>query len=125
MATNKDYIIGQRIRTQRRRLGMTQTELSKKMGITPGYLSSIERGVRRVSGRMIHQFHEQLNLSYDYLLEGVNPTEALIPNALIRETPNFYNERIHFILSSCTTEELNTCYYMIHSYLQSTRKQRK
>lgn len=122
---NKDYVIGQRIRTQRRRLGMTQTELSKKMGITPGYLSSIERGVRRVSGRMIHQFHEQLNISYDYLLEGVSSPESLLPNTFLRETSNFYNERIHLILSSCSAEELNTCYYMIHSYLQSTRKCKK
>lgn len=41
---NVKQMIGARIGEMRRKKGMTQEELSGKMGIGPKYLSSIERG---------------------------------------------------------------------------------
>ncbi|MFQ5423243.1 MAG: helix-turn-helix domain-containing protein [Phycisphaerae bacterium] len=38
---------GERIRSLRRRLGLTQTQLAARAGVNQGYLSSIERGERR------------------------------------------------------------------------------
>ncbi|MBN1664620.1 MAG: helix-turn-helix transcriptional regulator [Deltaproteobacteria bacterium] len=43
-ALNVKQMIGARIGEMRRKKGMTQEELSGKMGIGPKYLSSIERG---------------------------------------------------------------------------------
>lgn len=125
MPLNNTISIGQRIRIQRKRLGLTQTELSQQMGISTGYLSSIERGARNVSGKMMHQFHKKLGLSYDYLLEGLSPSEVLA-TSMIREDSNLYpkKERLQLILSTCTPDEFEMCYHMIHSYLQSARKRK-
>lgn len=124
MASSTSFAVGQRIRAQRRRLGMTQTELSQKMGISPGYLSSIERGVRNVSGNMLHLFHINLNLSYDYLLDGLSPSEVLAANNMICESSNNYpkKERLNLILSTCSPAELDICYHMIHCYIQASRR---
>ncbi|MGN0299459.1 MAG: helix-turn-helix domain-containing protein [Lachnospiraceae bacterium] len=126
MPPNNTLSVGQRIRAQRRRLGMTQTDLSKKMGISPGYLSSIERGVRNVSGNMLQQFHIHLQLSYDYLLDGLSPSEVLAANNMICESSPEYpkKDRLNLILSTCSPEELDICYHMIHCYIQSARNRR-
>lgn len=70
--------IGRRIRLKRRKLGMTQIELSKRLGVSSGYLSLLERGNRRLSGKMIRLLHKELEISYDYLLEGKEETNAEI-----------------------------------------------
>ena len=39
------YNIGSNIRTARKRADLTQEELSEKVGVTPQYLSDLERGL--------------------------------------------------------------------------------
>ncbi len=46
--TREYGIFTQRLRAARERAGLTQIQLSKKLGITQSYLSKIERGERRL-----------------------------------------------------------------------------
>jgi hypothetical protein len=44
-----DLQIGHKIKTKRRKLGISQTKLSEKISISPSYLNLIESGKRKVN----------------------------------------------------------------------------
>ena len=54
--------IGFKIKTARRKLGLNQLELSKKLNISPSYLNLIEAGKRKVSVDLLIKASEELNL---------------------------------------------------------------
>ena len=54
--------IGFKIKTARRKLGLNQLELSKKLNISPSYLNLIESGKRKVSVDLLIKASEELNL---------------------------------------------------------------
>lgn len=61
--------MGEKIRNRRTELGMTQTELAEKVGISRVRLSDIERGVREViKVSTLVAFSTVLNISIDELL---------------------------------------------------------
>ena len=50
-----DLAVGQRIRSQRLMLGLSQTELGKELGISFQQIQKYEKGTNRVSaGRLLH-----------------------------------------------------------------------
>lgn len=42
--------LGNFVRTRRRELRISQTELARRVGVDDGYISSIERGIRTPDG---------------------------------------------------------------------------
>ena len=45
-----DYkLIGNRIKTERRKLGLTQEALAEKLDVSIGYISQVERGMTKIS----------------------------------------------------------------------------
>ena len=44
-----DLQIGHKIKTKRRKIGISQADLSKKLSISPSYLNLIESGKRKVN----------------------------------------------------------------------------
>ena len=47
------HVLGRRLRTLRERQGRTLTEVAERAGISPQYLSEIERGLKEPSSEMI------------------------------------------------------------------------
>jgi transcriptional regulator with XRE-family HTH domain len=47
------HVLGKRLRTLRERQGRTLTEVAERAGISPQYLSEIERGLKEPSSEMI------------------------------------------------------------------------
>lgn len=78
--------IGQRIKRLRTAKGLTVQELAKRAGISPGYLSEVERGLSAVSVDKLTQIAEGLGIGVDVLLGEEAPTEndgiVQIPAAL-------------------------------------------
>jgi len=76
-----DYInLGVKIRQERNRLSMTQSELSEKCNVTPSFIGLIERGERKLSLETLVSISNALSVSVDYLLRDsldVN-TDAII-----------------------------------------------
>lgn len=65
-----DYeALGKRIRSQRKLLGMTQEELSEKVGVSCSFIGHIERGSRKLSLETLVNISEALNISCDALLQ--------------------------------------------------------
>lgn len=57
-----DVTTGQKIRRIRQETGMTQWQLSRAVGITPGAMLMIERGERDCSSEMIASIAEALGV---------------------------------------------------------------
>ncbi len=70
-----------RLATVRKARGVTQVDLSARLGITQSMLSKYERGDLRLHGNMLAQLAEILSVSTDELL-GVHVTPLATPPAL-------------------------------------------
>ena len=65
-----DYLrLGQRVRRQRKRLGMTQKEVAEKVGISLPFYGHIERGSRKASLETVINIANALGVSADTLLQ--------------------------------------------------------
>ncbi len=70
-ATPVDAHIGQKIRTRRNLLGLSQTELADAAGITFQQIQKYEKGANRVGASRLQQFSEALGVPPSYFFEGV------------------------------------------------------
>ena len=69
---NNETTLGQRIRAQRMRLGMTQEELAEEMCTTKSMISYYENDHGDMKLSMISEFASVLNTTVEYLFCGVN-----------------------------------------------------
>lgn len=68
--------IGERINARRKELGMTQEELSKKLGYkNKSTISQIENGVNDIMQSKVASFAEALNTTVAYLVGLEEPTQ--------------------------------------------------
>ena len=70
-ATAVDVHIGQKIRTRRNLLGLSQTELADAAGITFQQVQKYEKGTNRVGASRLQQFSETLGVPPSYFFEGI------------------------------------------------------
>lgn len=59
--------VGYRIREQRKRLGLTQTALAQRLGISASYLNLIEANKRSAGGKLLNRLAGALGLDIDVL----------------------------------------------------------
>ena len=64
------YYIGANIRTARMRADLTQEKMSEMIGVTPQYLSDLERGLVGTSVSTLIRICTELNVSADFILFG-------------------------------------------------------
>ena len=57
-----DIQIGHKIKTKRRKMGITQADLSNKVSISPSYLNLIESGKRKVNVDLLLKLASELNI---------------------------------------------------------------
>ncbi|MBR0086447.1 MAG: helix-turn-helix transcriptional regulator [Lachnospiraceae bacterium] len=115
--------VGERLRRERFLRSFTLEQMAAYLGISTSYLGSMERGVRPMSKRMIQLFHDRLNLSYDYLLDGLSVTGTMIAQ-YVQESSHYddpVRHKINVLLNVATPEEQSACYNMIHTYLAQGR----
>jgi len=63
-------LIGERVRSIRKQLGLNQTEFAARIGMTQGYITSIERGTRDVNSRLVKLICETYSVSENWLVTG-------------------------------------------------------
>jgi transcriptional regulator with XRE-family HTH domain len=68
--TAVDAHVGQKIRTRRNLLGLSQTELADAAGITFQQVQKYEKGANRVGAGRLMQFSEALGVPPSYFFEG-------------------------------------------------------
>ena len=62
--------IGKRIRTERKRNGLTQAKLAERLGISLNTIGRIEVGIRMPSIELFVELAELFEVSLDYLILG-------------------------------------------------------
>src|ERR1700722_7769839 len=71
MKTNDiDRRVGERLRSRRLKMGLSQTELAAAAGVTFQQVQKYERGTNRISAGRIIQFAERLGVAPAYFVEG-------------------------------------------------------
>lgn len=68
--------VGERIRVAREARGMSVRELSRRVDVSPGHVSQVERGLASFSVRALYTVANELGISMDSLFE---PEEAAAP----------------------------------------------
>lgn len=95
MVKNIDYsALGSRIRAARLKKSITQRALAKDVGITPTYLSSIEKGTTKLALPTLVSISTCLETTVDTLL--FDSTPVLVDK---------YDEDARGILADCSIEE--------------------
>jgi transcriptional regulator with XRE-family HTH domain len=68
---NVDYKeLGERIRTERKKRGLTQGQLAEMADISESFMGHIERGGRTLSIETLAKLANSLNLSIEYIICG-------------------------------------------------------
>jgi transcriptional regulator with XRE-family HTH domain len=67
-----DVAVGQRIRSQRLMLGLSQTELGNKLGITFQQIQKYEKGTNRVSVGRLQQIAQLFKMPVSFFFEGAS-----------------------------------------------------
>ena len=99
-------IVGQRIKSARKVADLTQEELAEQVGISPKFLSDIERGRVGMSITSLSRFCDVLHVSSDYLLARTD----------IKKQDNELNStEVIASLDSLTPDEQKVIYNVISS----------
>lgn len=71
---NVDYkLIGNRIKAERVRLGMTQERLAEQLDVTIGYVSQVERGITKISLDLLGKISTILDRDISIFVTGSTP----------------------------------------------------
>ena len=62
--------IGSRIKTERKRQGISQERLAEMISVSPHYIYEIERGIKAMSLETLINITQSLKMSADYLIFG-------------------------------------------------------
>lgn len=79
--------VGQRIQKARENAGLRQDELARRVGLTPNYLSAVERGMKVPRLETFIRIINELGVSADEILQDVLDVE-------VRERASQLEERI-------------------------------
>jgi transcriptional regulator with XRE-family HTH domain len=69
----KESTIANRLREIRMDARLTQREMSKIVGLTPGAVGAMENGLYTPNFDVLRAIKTRLNVSYDYIIDGVKP----------------------------------------------------
>ena len=96
--------LGDRLRQQRRRLGLTRQAFAKLADLSPGYYGQLESGTSQMSLDTLRKLAKTSRLSTDYLLFGqLDGTEEL--------------PMLQTILSHCSARELDLAERVLQLFL--------
>ncbi len=70
-----DAYIGARVRLRRLMLGLSQENLSGKLGVTFQQVQKYEKGLNRISASRIYELARALNVPVGYFYDGLEDTE--------------------------------------------------
>ena len=91
--------IGERLRKQRRIMGLTQEQAAELLGVSTTYYGEIERGNRKLTIPRILTVYEKMNLEPTYLLTGEILTDKVY-DAIFDGCPREKEQALEEVLRS-------------------------
>lgn len=73
-----DVFVGQKLKSRRNLIGITQENLAEAAGITFQQVQKYEKGRNRLSASRLFQFARVLNVPIEYFFEGFAASDTLI-----------------------------------------------
>lgn len=114
-----DAFIGARVRLRRLNLGLSQEELSNRLGVTFQQIQKYEKGVNRISASRLLQLAAALAVPVQYFFDGLDAERDIPPpDGMSEDTPPL-DPYLDFV-SSPYGVELNEAILKIHD--QATRR---
>lgn len=104
-STTINPYVGQRIRLERKRLGISQETLANDLDISLNYLGEIERGKRTVSLNIAEKLCHYFHLTLDYLYKGIE-TGTVNEDSSCETDPR---REMLLLMELCTDQELQLC----------------
>lgn len=98
--------VGERIRLQRKALGLTVDDLAERIGRVPKFCADIERGQAGMSIDTMLKICSQLKMSLDYLLLGKSDCDCTNETELILSA-----------LNQCTEKQRKDAYALLKLFL--------
>ncbi len=103
-----DYkLIGSRIKTYRKDKSLTQEELAKKLHVSVGYVSKMERGIERPNLEMLSSIAEKVDCDI----------ANLVSESTISQTDYLDNE-FRILLETITPNEKHIVYNLLKYYIE-------
>ncbi len=89
---NDDY--GDRIKSYRTKLGLTQIQVAEEMNVTPGYISNVENGRTTMSLRFLIYYAKIMGVTLDELVGNLEPDyrASALDHALMAEIHRLSNK---------------------------------
>ena len=78
---------GEKIKSYRISLGLTQGQVAEELDVTPGYISNVENGRTAMSLRILTYYAKLTGVSLDELVGNLDPDykRSALDNAIIKE----------------------------------------
>ena len=120
---------GERVKTIRKALGLTQAEFSAKLGIKRNSLCAVETDARNASTLLINAIVDKYNANPDYLIAGnesapvFRPKEATVEERLVRilTGDNDFVKGIFLSLANLTDEQ----WAQVYDFVRNLQKHMK
>ena len=87
-AERVDNHVGSMFRTRRQELGLSQTAVAERLGVTFQQVQKYERGMNRISASRLHDLCEILGVPVEYFFDGLD-AEIGEPDGLDLNDPEF------------------------------------
>ncbi len=114
-----DKHVGQRLRSRRTLMGLSQEKLAESIGVTFQQVQKYERGTNRVSASRLYSFSKILNVSIDYFYDGMEELKKPITGMSDNEQEGFDVSQIkgkkipENIMNRKETIDLTKAYYSV------------
>jgi transcriptional regulator with XRE-family HTH domain len=100
--------VGQRIREEREKFGLSREEFAEILGLSDYYIGQLERGERQMSLPVLVKIVNCLHVSLDYLIFGKAANNAYDSNK---------DTEINNLLNKCSPKELDIIKKLIKTIL--------
>lgn len=98
-----DYsVIGNRIKKARLSKNYTQQDLSEKMGVTPAYLSKVEKGKNHFNVKRLSQASQLLEVPEGYFLDGTSINSR-----------NYLDKELYNLIKKCSPGKQKIIYDIV------------
>jgi len=116
--------IGQRIRNEREKLGLSREEFAEILRLSDYYVGQLERGERQMSLPALVNISACLHVSLDYLIFGKTANETFYVNDACNIYSPFDNKyvKINNLLKKCSSKELELILKLVKTILPYLRK---
>lgn len=108
--------VGERIRSKRSIIGLSQDELAERIDRAPKYCSDIERGICGMSVETLLSISAILDMPLDYMMFGEVPEEE-------RKRQNDSETAIIHILSECDNQQRDYALRLLKLFIASMKSE--